>query len=112
MIGAGILLISAMGYLPDTGQVAPPPAPIVRVWTMPRCRGCDQVKADLKEMTAHDIRYRDYRTADREIAPLLQTHGLPLVEWNTADGRRFYMTHDRWRGYDYFRRVHARSLKP
>lgn len=109
---SAILFCLALAWFPDAGQLAPPAAPVVRVWTMRGCRPCEQVKADLKGMTSHDFRYRDYRTADREILPIIQKHGLPLIEWNTPSGQRHYITSERWKGYDYFRRVHARSMKP
>ena len=110
-----LLIFAAAMAWPDTGQVAPPPAPIVYIWGTPGCSPCRQAKYDVQQYAHLDFRYS---TAPRErpawLVKLMENPppeaGFPVIVWY-AGKKRGYVYRCGWYGLSEFIETYNRSLK-
>lgn len=98
--------------LPDTGQVAPPQAPVVTFWGKPRCDACDNAQADCKGYTALDFHFEKDPAKWPEWVKQKYAAGeeLPLIEWKSANPKGSYQAG--WSGLAAFIKRYNASLKP
>lgn len=99
-----LLLVCFKG---DTGQVAPPAAPIIKIYSTDKCFYCRQ---EIREFERHpEFDPRISKTYPRWIdSKLAAGEGFPFTEWATHRMGRVY--YSGWGGWDDFRSRYERSL--
>lgn len=98
----------------DLGQVAPPPAPCITVYSVPSCNFCHKLRREVSGDCDRDWRFKSRRinhpawVADK----LAKGEAFPFVVWKDASGKEVYQSG--WKGkQDFLKRFNkSRGLPP